>query len=138
MIIVVFLCTIGVAAIILAGGWLIGSELLSIVFGVKLTQYKNILMILLVGGAFFAFSTIEQVVLTVMRKQVYLLVGFGISSLTAFVISDSWVKKVGLLGAGYSYMVSTGVLFLSLTVMFIIFFSIEKYKENINASIKNS
>ena len=136
MIIVVFLCTIGVAVIILAGGWLIGSELLSIVFGVKLTQYKNILIILLVGGAFFAFSTIEQVVLTVMRKQVYLLVGFGISSLTAFVISDSWVKKVGLLGAGYSYMVSTGVLFLSLTVMFIIFFSIEKCKENINASIK--
>ena len=78
------------AVIILAGGWLIKVNSFSIVFGVKATQYKKYPNNTPGWRGVFAFSTIEQVVLTVMRKQVYLLVGFGISSLTALLFGDSW------------------------------------------------
>ena len=48
------------------------SSFIALVFGVSLQKYRKDLIILLIGGAFFAFAVIEQVILTVMRKQVYL------------------------------------------------------------------
>ena len=111
--------------IVLVGGWL-GCPILSIVFGVALQKHRNVLVVLLIGGAFFAFAVIEQVILTVMRKQVFLLAGFVVASVTAFLISNPLVKKWGLMGAGYAYSLSAGVLFGVLGVMIIIFFIKEK------------
>lgn len=109
--------------IIIFGGW-IGCPILTIVFGVELQKYKQVLIVLLIGGAFFAFAVIEQVILTVMRKQVYLLIGFIIASLTALIISNPLVKKMGLLGAGSAYTLSAVTLFGVLGIMIIVFFVI--------------
>ena len=103
-----------------------GCQILSIVFGVQLIQYKKVLVILLVGGAFYAFAIIEQVILTVMRKQLFFLIGFVIASVVAFFISNPLVKSFGLLGAGYAYLISTGVLFLTLAVLIFVFIFCEK------------
>lgn len=111
--------------IVLVGGWL-GCPILSIVFGVALQKYRNVLVVLLIGGAFFAFAVIEQVILTVMRKQVFLLAGFVVASVTVFLISNPLVKKWGLMGAGYAYSLSAGVLFGVLGDVIIIFFIKEK------------
>lgn len=117
--------TAGIAAVIVLLGTLLGCPILSIVFGVALNEYRNVLSVLLIGGAFFAFSVIEQIVLTVMRKQALLLVGFGGASIVAFLVSDPFVKSWGLLGAGYAYTASAGVLTFILGVMIIFFL----YKE---------
>lgn len=112
-------------------GRLIGCQLLSIVFGVQLTQYKNVFTILLIGGAFYAFSIIGQVILTVMRKQIYLFLGFGIASGMAFVISKPLVQRWELVGAGYAYMIAAGTLFLIQMIMIMYFYrNGRKYEEN--------
>lgn len=89
-------------------------------------KYRKDLIILLIGGAFFAFAVIEQVILTVMRKQVYLLLGFVLASVTAFFVSNPLVKKMGLMGAGCAYSLSATVLFGVLGTMIVIFFIKEK------------
>lgn len=90
---VIFLASLIIATfVVVAGGWL-GCPILSLVFGVSLQKYRKDLIILLIGGAFFAFAVIEQVILTVMRKQVYLLLGFVLASVTAFFVSNPLVKK---------------------------------------------
>ena len=86
------------------------------------------LVVLLIGGAFFAFAVIEQVILTVMRRQVYLLIGFGIASVIAMLISGILVEKFALLGAAYAYTISAGALFLVLAFMIFIFLYLEKKK----------
>ena len=101
-----------ISTIIIIGGAILGCPILSIVFGVSLSAYTNVLVVLLIGGAFFAFAVIEQVILTVMRRQVYLLIGFGIASVIAMLISGILVKKFALLGAAYAYTISAGALFL--------------------------
>ena len=84
------------------------------------------LIVLLIGGAFFAFAVIEQVILTVMRRQIWLLAGFIMASITAYAVSDPLVRSRDLLGAGYAYTVSAGVLFLTLLVMILLFLYKEK------------
>lgn len=117
-----------ISTIIIIGGAILGCPILSIVFGVSLSAYTNVLVVLLIGGAFFAFAVIEQVILTVMRRQVYLLIGFGIASVIAMLISGILVKKFALLGAAYAYTISAGALFLVLAFMIFMFLYLEKKK----------
>ena len=117
-----------ISTIIIIGGAILGCPILSIVFGVSLSAYTNVLVVLLIGGAFFAFAVIEQVILTVMRRQVYLLIGFGIASVIAMLISGILVEKFALLGAAYAYTISAGALFLVLAFMIFIFLYLEKKK----------
>lgn len=113
---------VGIAVIIVIAGRLLGCPILSLVYGVDLYKYKNVLTILLIGGGFFAFAVIEQVILTVMRRQIYLLIGFVLASFTAFLVSDPLVRSVGLVGAGWSYTIAAGVLFVIQAVMIGIFY----------------
>lgn len=120
--------SVGIAAVIVAAGSLCGIWALSLVFGVDLHSYQTTLVVLLIGGSFFAFAVIEQVILTVIRRQGFLLLGFVISSVTAFLVSKPLVMKMGLLGAGFAYTVSAGVLFAVLGI--IIVFSMIKEIRN--------
>lgn len=126
---VIFGGAIIIAVIIVVVGRAIGCQILSLVFGVELVRYIDVLTVLLIGGGFFAFAVIEQAILTVMRRQIYLLIGFGAASAVAFVISDPLVERFGLLGAGWAYAISAGVLFVVLAVMVSVFyFNITKEK----------
>ncbi|MBO1683296.1 lipopolysaccharide biosynthesis protein [[Clostridium] scindens] len=120
------------AVIVVIVGGAVGCQILSIVFGVDLNGFKEVLIILLIGGAFFAFSVIEQVILTVMRKQTYLLICFLIASFTAFLTSNPLVHKWGLLGAGYAYVICAGVLFGVLAIMILVFIIVETKKLKTN------
>ena len=125
----IFAGAAGIASIVVVAGRAIGCQILSFVFGIKLIQYVDVLTVLLVGGGFFAFAVIEQVVLTVMRRQMFLLVGFVMASIIAFIISDPLVKKFGLLGAGWAYTISAGTLFIVLAFLIIFFWlNIDKEK----------
>ena len=120
------------AVIVVIVGGAVGCQILSIVFGVDLNGFKEVLIILLIGGAFFAFSVIEQVILTVMRKQIYLLICFLIASITVFLTSNPLVHKWGLLGAGYAYVICAGVLFGVLATMILVFIIVETKKLKTN------
>ena len=124
----IFAGAVAISAFIIVAGAILGCPVLSVVFGVSLAKYRNVLIILLIGGAFFAFAVIEQVILTVMRRQLYLLIGFGIASAVALFISGVLVKKWALLGAAYAYTISAGTLFLVLAFMICIFLCLEKNK----------
>lgn len=120
--VMIFLGAVLIAVGIVVAGGICGVQILSLVFGVELISYRRVLVVLLIGGALFSFAVIEQVILTVMRRQNYLLVGFGLASITAFFISDPFVRQRGLLGAGYAYTVAAGVLFLVLGAVILFFY----------------
>ena len=118
--------TIGISIVIVVAGGILGCPILSVVFNVGLNKYRNVLVILLIGGGFFALAVVEQVILTVMRKQKYLLIGFVIASVTAMLCSNPLVNKMQLLGAGMAYTVSAVVLCIVLGVMIFYLFFQEK------------
>ena len=65
---------LSVAAII--GGYLLGIPVLSLIYGVDLTDYKKSLVILLIGGGALAIVNFLQMIITVARKQKLLNIGY--------------------------------------------------------------
>lgn len=119
---VIYLIAFAISFLIMAGGRLLGCQILGLVFGVNLMDYKDTLTLLLLGGGFYSLSVISQVVLTIMRCQYSTLWGFGIASIIAALISPLLVQKYQLMGAAYAYLISTVILFLILMLFFMFYY----------------
>lgn len=119
---VIYVIAFAISLVIMAGGRFLGCQILGLVFGVDLMEYKNTLTLLLLGGGFYSLAVISQVVLTIMRCQYSTLWGFGIASVIAALISPLFVQKYQLTGAAYAYLISTILLFVILMLFFIFYF----------------
>lgn len=96
---------IGALAIVcMAGAYLLGIPVLSMLYHTDLTEYKRELMILLLASAFLALSGYQSVVLTIMRCQKALLLPHVIVALMAAVSLPAVVSRYGTMGAAICYM----------------------------------
>lgn len=103
---------------ILLCGFIAGIPVLSILYNIDLSEYKLAFMILLIGGSFLAVSGYLSVVITIIRKQKWLLLGYILAAVIAFVVSKSLILARGTLGAAFLY---TGIVLLQVIVFAIIF-----------------
>ncbi|HFI0468572.1 TPA: lipopolysaccharide biosynthesis protein, partial [Streptococcus suis] len=121
------LALLGLEFIVLLGGYLIGLPILSLVFGVNLLSYKNVFMILLLGGMFNLFATLIDNIMTIYRKQGLLLIANIVSFVISKIITTNLVYRYGLVGASLSFLISM-IAFFSLS--FIIYMYVRKdFKE---------
>lgn len=61
---------------------------------------------MLVGGGFNAVCVLLYYMITVQRKQKYVLIGYVGAALAAFLLGDRMVAAYGLLGASLTYLLS--------------------------------
>ena len=118
-----FLCIIGVlvawiivltiSAVIVA--YVIGIPVLSTLYGVELEKYKSELVVMMIGGGFSALSTLLHYIITVMRKQYSLLIGYGITAVLGTFIAPRLIQSYGILGASYTYL----LLMINLSIIFV-------------------
>ncbi len=113
----------------LAGGWLLGVPLLSWFYGTDLTAYKSELMVVLLGGGFNALDVFLYYMITVMRKQKYVLLGYGFATVTAWILGDRLVSAYGLMGASETYLISEAVVFAVFAVIFTVVLLTKRKKE---------
>ena len=92
------------AVVCLAGAYLLGIPVLSMLYHTDLTGYQRELMILLLASAFLAASGYQSVVLTIMRCQKALLLPHGIVAVMAVVSLPVVVSRYGTMGAAVCYM----------------------------------
>ncbi len=107
-----------VTAAALVGGWLLGIPLMSWLYGTDLTAYRSELTVVLLGGGFNALCVLLYYMITVMRKQKYVLIGYIGSALAAWLLGDSLVAKYGLMGASLTYLLSVALLCLLFIIIF--------------------
>lgn len=94
---------VGLTVFVMVGGFLLGIPALSIVYGVDLTGYKAELMVLLLGGGFLAYTSFYQMILTVIRRQNWLIAGY-ILGYVLFLLLGRWtVEQGGILGVSVFY-----------------------------------
>lgn len=111
------------------GAYLIGIPVLSILYNVNLTKYKINLIVLLIAGGINAMNLLLYDILTIMRKQTYILILYSISSVFALFVTKTITNKLGLMGASLGYLFT--VIFLCILIISIIFsFSKGLTKEN--------
>ncbi len=89
----------GITAVCVGGAFLLGTPVLSLMYGTDLNPYRAELLILVAGGGFLAWSNQLMTVITIIRKQNLLLIGYGICSVLALVLSPWAVERFHIMGA---------------------------------------
>ena len=107
---------IAAGMVVLLGGFLLGVPVLDFVFGVDLREYKPLFMLLLLFGIVVALDQFGTMLLTVMRRQQFVLVAYAISLVLDLMFMNSIVEKFNLWGAGLVY----GLVVSSILVIYII------------------
>lgn len=100
----------GVSGVCLLGAYFFGIPVLSALYNTDLRAYKPEMMVLLLGGAMFAYAGYFSVLLTIMRKQRVIMAGYAVISVLSFVMSDGLVRRAGVMGAAVLYMLLMTVL----------------------------
>ena len=94
----------------MGAAYLLGIPILQIIYGVDISGYRTELVLIMVTGGISALSTFMYYVITVMRIQKYLLVGYLSAFAIALFLPGILVKKYIIAGAVYSCAASLIVL----------------------------
>lgn len=97
------LITILIAIISTLVGFFIGIPILSYIYAVNLNTYKTEFIILLSSGAWLAISSYQTIVLTVIRQQHNILIGYSPVALLSFLFMPRIANMYGTLGASITY-----------------------------------
>lgn len=108
----------GLTVVCLVGAFLCGIPVLSIIYGTDLNGYKVELLILLFGGGIHALVGYLCVLLTIMRKQNWIMYGYAGAAVLAFCFFNFVVEHYAVLGAALFYV----LLMIGLVVYFAVIY----------------
>ena len=111
------------------GAWLLGIPILSMLYHTDMKPYKTDLMLMMVGSGFLGFSVLLTGLLTIMRHQKSILIGYIIISLFSFFLTDRAVVGYEIRGAVAFYVLMLILLSFIFLVYYIIYVILEKEHE---------
>ena len=117
-----------VTVVCITGAWLLGIPVLSFMYNTDLAPYKTDLMIMMIGSGFLGLAGLLANLLTVMRYQNAILVGYGLTSVCAFLFAGKAVEKNGMRGAVNVYLILLIILCLIFVAEFV--YGVVKAKKN--------
>ena len=110
---------VGIITLLCIGGaWLICIPVLNWFYHTHLSVYKKELLVMLLGGGFLALSGLLGMVLTIMRRQRMMLLGYVTTSALALLFSERVVRAYGVMGASVFYTALMIVLCLVFAIIF--------------------
>lgn len=114
---------IGIVAAItivcIAGAYLLGVPVLSILYNTDLSPYKGELLVLLLGGGFLGVSGLLNTVITIIRFQDSLIWGYAAVAAFACIYSRQIVERYEMMGASVFYTILMGILCILFFILFI-------------------
>lgn len=120
---------IGLVVCVLVGGYFLGIPVLSILYNTDLSEYRLPLMILLTGSGCLALLSYFSVIITIMRKQKWLMLGYGMISGLSLFMAKLLTKNYGLIGAAVEYLCVVTLCMVIFGVQLIIFYRKEKRRK---------
>lgn len=123
---------VGLGAAGLATGAAVGIPILSWLFGLDLKGLRTVLLVLLCGGILLAFYQLGQIVLIVLRRQAWGVLGMLLAVATIFVFARHAVSRAGLAGAAAVYTCAVALMALCSSVFAVWFFLMDFRKETVS------
>lgn len=121
----IVLVTLSIGVVITFLTYLIGVNVLGLIFGLNLLDYRLQLTILVLSGVLYSFSIILENILIIMRKHQYLLFVYILMFIVTKMITTELVNKYQIMGASISFCIAMMVYAIgSFTI-----FSIIKYRK---------
>ncbi|NJP39850.1 oligosaccharide flippase family protein [Oscillospiraceae bacterium HV4-5-C5C] len=101
-------------------GFFVGTQVLSLLYTLDLSQYRSVLVIILIGGGVTGVSSLLYFMATAMQKQYRMLLCYLVSFIASIMVSFPLVKRWGLMGAAWSYLLSCVILNISIIALMFI------------------
>ncbi len=89
--------------VVLAGAFVLGIPFLNVLYHASLEEYKVPFMILMLGGGMLAVVGYEVVVLTIMRSQLQISIGYLAAAIIGMIGFEICTKYYGILGNVWFY-----------------------------------
>lgn len=102
----------GLTLMAAAAGYLVGVQLLQMIYGIRLMEYRRLFAELLLFGGIGAMALYLNAVITVMRRQTLILAGYAVSFAANLAFTHRLVRACGIAGAGFAYGIMMGALLL--------------------------
>ncbi len=99
-----------ISVVCIVGAYFVGTWGLTLLYGDDVTPYRSELCVIMCAGGMLAYAGYTSVILTIMRKQNFLLYGMALISLLALVGFGYAVKKASMMGASVYYLILITIL----------------------------
>ena len=120
------LIIMGLTLVVIIGGYIVGLYLLGLIYGEDLAGYKMIFSLMLLFGGVAAVAFYFNTLITIIRKQFYIILGYGGAFIISMFVTRPLVWSHGIDGAGYAY----GIIVGSIAVFYLIALVIEIAKRS--------
>lgn len=120
------LIIMGLTLVVIIGGYIVGLYLLGVIYGEDLEGYKMIFSLMLLFGGVAAVAFYFNTLITIIRKQFYIILGYGGAFIISMFVTRPLVFRYGIDGAGYAY----GIIVGSIAVFYLIALVIEIVKRS--------
>lgn len=114
-----FLSLVGLSLVVLVVGYVLGAPVLGWVFGIDLSDYRMVLVLLLVGGVLNLFSVLIDNVLTIYRAQKYLMISNLFTVIVAKIVTTPLIATDGLFGAAIGFILTMLTYLLTSLIVYI-------------------
>ena len=109
---------LGLGFVLTLVAYFIGTPILSVVFGLDLNRYKETLDILVFSGILYSIGIVFGDVMTVLRRQSYLLPVYLLMFVASKLTNLQFVQRSGLFGASLSFLLVMVVYFIGTIVSY--------------------
>jgi len=103
--------------LVIAGGFICGIPVLSVIYGVDLAFLKNEFLVLLLGGGVYALVSFAVVPITAMRRQKIIMYCFAVVSVISIMAGKLLVNGLGIMGAALLYLLINVALTICFTLV---------------------
>lgn len=116
----------GITVVVAGVGYLFGCRVLGFIYGVSIMEYSGLFAELLCYGGVAALATFFGVVLTIMRRQILVIVGYAAGFVVSLLATDYLLLHGGIYGAGRLYGCIMGTVFFVFCVSIVVIVTIRK------------
>lgn len=123
----ILMIIIGIIVVIIAAT--IGIPVLEFIYGISLSKYRNIFIIIMIGAVLYGISSIFSNILIAMRHLNTQVIIYSIVSILITIIEYYLITKYNVFGACYSYFIMAFLIFLSFYIMTFLFIRMDGTKD---------
>lgn len=124
-----------ITLVCIGAAYICGIPILSWLYNTDLSAYKKELLVMLLGGGFLGLSGLFNIIITIMRRQPALLIGYAVTAILALAFSNTVVRRYGVMGAAAFYTVIMLILCVIFAVIFIIGIAKKKGEKECSSTV---
>ena len=101
-------------------GVVIGLDILGLIYGIKLTEFRSLFVVLILFGGIAATVAFLVEVLTIVRRQIIIILAYATATIVDLLFIDFFVRNLGIWGATIMYGVAISIVMIILGIALLI------------------